>query len=565
LSILACAILAAAQETRDLSRAKADKPKVSDKRTALVIGNAAYEHKKLANPVNDATDMSAVLKELGFDVITGTDLSLKQMREKVREFGDKLKENGGVGLFYYAGHGIQVNGTNYLIPVDTDIPREDEIESLAYSLDNLFGKLATANNGFNIVILDACRDNPFAKSWNRSTAAGGLAQVNAPTGTFIGYATDVNRTASDGKGRNGVYTGELLKSIKKPYIKLEETFKDVVRNVKEATAARQVPWIASSVSGDFFFVPPQGNAVLYWRWAEMLKRKEFSAVKKETTAELGRDPESMIALMMRGRSDRFSFGDTLTVRQIKRKPADEYEFEVLCWASDFSDDDDYGIKHCDAALKINPLLDSAFLLRGRAFARKKQFDLAIADFSKAITIDPKLASAFHGRGEAYVERSLLDLAILDFSNVLAIDPNFPMALRSRGLAYQRKKELDSAIIDFTKAIESEPLIPYGYILRGKAFEEMERDNLALADFTKAIAISPKFAEAYNARGAFYLRRKQTDLAMADYSEAIKQDPRYAPAYRGRAKVFRLNGDEKSAKADDGLAEVFEKVKGRYDN
>ena len=245
------ALLSLGQVTRELT---VEKPKVSDKRTALVIGNGNYQiARKLTNPVNDATDMAAALKELGFDVISGTDLTLKQMREKVREFGDKLKANGGVGLFYYAGHGIQVNGTNYLIPVETDIPREDEIESLAYSLDNLFGKLSTANNGFNIVILDACRNNPFAQSWNRGLDTGGLAQVSAPTGTFIAYATDVNKSASDGAGRNGLYTSWLLKVIPTQNLKLQDVFNEVTKGVRTSSNGRQTPWTASSFYGDFYF------------------------------------------------------------------------------------------------------------------------------------------------------------------------------------------------------------------------------------------------------------------------------------------------------------------------
>ena len=245
------ALLSLGQVTRELT---VEKPKVSDKRTALVIGNGNYHAaRKLTNPVNDATDMVAALKELGFEVVSGTDLTLKQMREKVREFGDKLKENGGVGLFYYAGHGIQVNGTNYLIPVDTDIPREDEIESLAYSLDNLFGKLSTANNGFNIVILDACRNNPFAQSWNRGLDTGGLAQVSAPTGTFIAYATDVNKSASDGSGRNGLYTSWLLKVIPTQNLKLQDVFNEVTKGVRTSSNGKQTPWTASSFYGDFYF------------------------------------------------------------------------------------------------------------------------------------------------------------------------------------------------------------------------------------------------------------------------------------------------------------------------
>jgi len=224
------------------------------KRVALVIGNGDYANaRKLANPVNDANDMAKALRDVGFEVVSGTNLSLKQMSEKVREFGDKLKASGGVGLFYYAGHGVQVNNRNYLIPVEADISREDEIDFAALNFDIVLRKMATANNGLNIVILDACRNNPFARSWSRGDEEGGLAQINAPTGTFIAYATSPDKTADDGAGRNGLYTAELLKYIKQPNMKIEETFKEVRKAVKQASGGKQIPWDSSSLSGEFYF------------------------------------------------------------------------------------------------------------------------------------------------------------------------------------------------------------------------------------------------------------------------------------------------------------------------
>ncbi len=226
----------------------------TEKRTALVIGNGDYlKARTLANPVNDANDMTKALTEVGFEVISGTNLSLKQMTDKVREFGDKLKANGGVGLFYYAGHGVQVNNKNYLIPVEADVSREDEIDFAALNFDLVLRKMTTANNGLNIVILDACRNNPFARSWSRNTDDGGLAQISAPTGTFIAYATSPDKTASDGTGRNGLYTAELLKYIRQPNMKIEETFKEVRKAVNQASGGKQIPWDSSSLSGDFYF------------------------------------------------------------------------------------------------------------------------------------------------------------------------------------------------------------------------------------------------------------------------------------------------------------------------
>ncbi len=250
-----------AQKTRELTQDDDDsKPQ---KRTALVIGNADYTvARKLVNSSNDATDMANSLRGLGFDVVSGVNLNLKQMNDKVREFGDKLKANGGVGLFYYAGHGIQVSGRNYLIPVDAAIPREDEVDFNALNLDLILRKMGTANNGLNIVILDACRNNPFARSWSRGDDEGGLAQISAPTGTFIAYATSPDKTASDGNGRNGLYTAELLKVMKQPNMKIEETFKEVRKAVSKSSGGKQIPWDSSSLSGDFYFAQGEQNTAV---------------------------------------------------------------------------------------------------------------------------------------------------------------------------------------------------------------------------------------------------------------------------------------------------------------
>jgi hypothetical protein len=248
-----------AQNTRQLTR---EDPGTDQKRIALVIGNGDYlKVPKLENPVNDATDMAKTLSEVGFEVIFGTDLTLRDLTEKVREFGDRLRAEKGVGLVYYAGHGVQFGGNNYLVPVDAEIPREDEVKYQTLDLNFVLGKMDTANNGLNIVILDACRNNPFARGWSRSAGdgGGGLAQVNAPTGTFIAYATAPNMTASDGEGRNGLYTAELLKQLRMPGLKIEEAFKRVTDAVARKSGEKQVPWTSSSLRGEFYFAGGEGD------------------------------------------------------------------------------------------------------------------------------------------------------------------------------------------------------------------------------------------------------------------------------------------------------------------
>lgn len=246
----------AQEPTRQLVQGTTSNPN-SAKGIALVIGNGAYANAPgLKNPPNDARDMAAMLRTLGFDVTSGVNLNQREMKRLIREFGMKLK-GGGSGLFYYAGHGVQSKGRNYLIPVDANIQSEAEVEDSGVDAALVLNFMDDAQNGLNIVILDACRNNPFARSFR--SANDGLAQVDAPTGTLIAYATAPGRVASDGTGQNGLYTSELLKQMQIRDISITDMFMRVRAEVMKQTGNKQVPWEASSLVGAFYFSGGRGE------------------------------------------------------------------------------------------------------------------------------------------------------------------------------------------------------------------------------------------------------------------------------------------------------------------
>jgi uncharacterized caspase-like protein len=223
----------------------------TEQRIALVIGNSAYSSGPLKNPVYDATEIAAALTDLGFVVILKKNAGHREMEEAVDDFGNRLKR-GGVGLFYYAGHGIQVGGVNYLIPIDASIKKESDIKYQSLDANKILDEMANANNGFNIVILDACRDNPFARSF-RNVSRGLAIVSSAPAGTFVSYSTGPGQVAQDGEGRNSPYAAALLTSMKEPGIVIEEVFKRVRHKLRKETG--QVPWELSSLEGAFYFNP----------------------------------------------------------------------------------------------------------------------------------------------------------------------------------------------------------------------------------------------------------------------------------------------------------------------
>lgn len=223
----------------------------SEQRVALVIGNSAYETAPLKNSVNDAQDIAQALRELSFEVIYRENLDQNSMKRAIRTFGEKIRQ-GGVGLFYFAGHGVQVKGENYLVPIGAKVESEEEVEYEGVNAGFILAQMESARNSTNIVILDACRNNPFARSFRSESR--GLAVMDAPSGTLIAYATAPGSVASDGNARNGIYTQELLRFMRTPNLGIEEVFKKVRISVRNLTQGRQTPWEASSLVGDFYFL-----------------------------------------------------------------------------------------------------------------------------------------------------------------------------------------------------------------------------------------------------------------------------------------------------------------------
>jgi hypothetical protein len=250
----------------------------AETRIALIIGNSDYVNPnlRLTNPANDAAAMQRALQAAGFVTIVRLNARRLDFYRAVDEFTAKIgRDQHAVGLFYYAGHGVQAEGTNYLIPVDADIQAEADLEANAFDAGRVLRAMKAAQNEMNIVILDACRDNPLPKTRGIER---GLARMDAPSGTFIAYAAAPGQSAQDGaSGTNGVFTGELVKAMAEPGVPLEQMFKKVIAGVKADTHGGQQPWSEASIQGDFYFhaavaAPPPGTSavdpkqfeLMYW-------------------------------------------------------------------------------------------------------------------------------------------------------------------------------------------------------------------------------------------------------------------------------------------------------------
>ena len=235
----------ATQDTRNLSLSS------SGKRVALVIGNADYKGRPLANPVNDARAIAKRLKTLDFEVMLRENLKTREIGSVYREFRTKIAP-GGTALVFYAGHGIQFKGENYFPAIDADIFSEEDVPLQSLNLNTLLGNMDEAKAGVSLVFLDACRDNPFSRRFRGGTR--GLAKVEAASGTLIHYATRPGSVAEDGDGQNGTYTEALLAQMSEPGVPVEIMLKRVANRVVDKTYGKQEPWVEGSLRGEFYFI-----------------------------------------------------------------------------------------------------------------------------------------------------------------------------------------------------------------------------------------------------------------------------------------------------------------------
>ncbi len=225
--------------------------KASGRRIALVIGNSAYKNRPLKNPVNDAKDISDTLKKANFKVLELYNASRAEMKDSINQFSEQLT-NYDVGLVYYSGHGIELSGRNYFIPVNAEIDNEDEIPRQGFDATEIVEKMGRSNVKTSIFIIDACRNTPIFTKFK--SAESGLAIMQGSTGTVVAFSAAPGHVAQDGNGRNSPYTSALIKQINIPNKKIEDVMKDTARVVNAETASRQTPWYNSSLTGDFYFI-----------------------------------------------------------------------------------------------------------------------------------------------------------------------------------------------------------------------------------------------------------------------------------------------------------------------
>jgi|GEM_PF-3863951 tetratricopeptide (TPR) repeat protein len=518
-----------------------------ERRIALVIGNGTYSATPLPNPVNDATDMAAALRHLGFSVSLKTNAGLQTMEDAVREFGAGLKQ-GGVGLFFYAGHGVQIAGRNYLIPIGARITKETDVKYQAVDAEMVLDEMAGSGSDMNIAILDACRDNPFGTGFRSATR--GLAIVSAaPKGSLIAYSTSPGKVAVDGAGRNSPYTAALLKYMDQPGLSLLDVFMNVRQELVRRTRGQQVPWELSSLEGHFYFKEADAAggekaapataampkavgaedkpAARDWldKGQRLAEAKGYSGAIACYDKAIALDPESASALAARAAS-RMMLGDCKGAQgdcdlAIGIDPAFALAYVYRGWAKGGLNDFGNAIKDCDTAIALDATLALAHYMRGWAKCGSGDYPGSIRDLDQALKLDPRMAWAYTHRATPKLMLGDVKGALEDCDRAIGIDPSLAYAYVNRGWAKGCQNDFGAAIQDCDKAVQLDPRLAMGYYMRGWAEAGMKQHAAAITDLDKAIELAPSLGYAYYFRGVSRAALGDAAAADKDYLAAAR--------------------------------------------
>jgi tetratricopeptide (TPR) repeat protein len=520
-------------------------PLVAQQKFALVIGNGKYQHvEQLINPPNDAADIARALTNLGYRTELKLNLGNADMGRAIADYIGRLGANpANEGFFWYAGHGVQIGGENYLLPVDINAKDNVDIEYGSFSVNRLIRTLdQNARNKVNVVVLDACRNNPFrSMGGSGRSLSRGLAVVgDLPPDLFMIFSTSAGDVAADGESgqRNSPFAQAFLK-----YINSSEDLSIVVRSITRETLAltknRQSPYQEGRIINlDYYSLNPRSSAPIqpppapatgdakasYDRGLAAYNRKEYDTAIREYTEAIRIDPNYVNAYVERGIAYRYK------------------------------GDNDRAIADYTDAIRLNSINALAYYNRGLAYYYKGDYDRAIGDYTDAIRLNPNDVNAYYNRGIAYKNKGDNDRAIGDYTDAIRLNPNYTNAYNNRGLAYQDKRDYDRAIADYSDAIRLNPDYAIAYYNRGLVYYNKRDYDLAIADNTEAIRLNPNYANAYDNRGLAYRYKGDNDRAIADHTEAIRlKTTNLALTYNNRGNAYKAKGDQTRADADFAAA------------
>jgi TolB-like protein/Tfp pilus assembly protein PilF len=541
-----------------------------EKRVALVIGNDEYEKGLLMNSVNDARAIEKALIGLGFTVQRLENLGQKEMTQAIDDFGKRLKYYD-VALFFYAGHGIQSKGFNYLIPIDAKLLSESDVEYNCVRADRILGKMEDARTKVNIVILDACRDNPFEKSWTRSARGQGLASMMAPIGSIIAFATSPGKTGSDGSGENGLYTSGILNYINEPGITAIQMFQKVNAFVLKKSDYQQQPWVSTSLTGDFYLLPGSNKSVN----AEVLSGTDLRANTVSTEKSVIVLPFKNLTgkpdqdYLVQGQND-VLISELSSISQVKPLRVLS-EHTALAFANTTQP-----IPQIAGEIDVDYIVEGSVLNAGDSISLKLRLIQALPDekviwSSSYVSKIPDLLKLYNNIAGQIVKKIGFDLSAENLVKLPSPGKVNPETYKEyiRGMTYLNQLTPESVKKGFDhlkKAVEIDPADPYantylalGYLnVAHSSVDPGDALTYAEAAAFRSIKIDTTIAETYSALAeiSFYDLWKFDD-AEKYFKKALSLDPNLAIAHYHYAWLLAVFGRMDEAVAEHKLAERYD--------
>jgi tetratricopeptide (TPR) repeat protein len=489
----------------------------TEKRLALVIGNSNYDKEELKNPVNDARLIASTLDSLDFDVILKENLSTKRdMTAAIREFGNKRSEYD-VAFVYYAGHGIQVDDENFLLPTKEVFEGEFDVLDYGVSVQNIMRYLRAQTNEVNILILDACRDNPFESKWNttRSLKSQGLAKIPPPTGSLIAFSTDSGKTAPDGDGENSTYTISLAKNMLLEDTSIDQVFRNVRAEVLAETNGNQRPVEATQLTGQtFYLVKTDINETFDEIFKIIDSDKDLYEALGKVGLILDKYPENEQALSIKSR---------IFIK------LDEYE---------------KALEISNLLIKIKPDEPEYYINRTTAHQKLGNFKNAVNDYKTALKLSPNNPNYYYYLGDFYKEITNDTInAIVNYKEGLALDATSPKKEYTVAL-HQLTNNYNYSLEIYSQAIKIDPNNFVAYRDRANLYaKNLNNIKKALIDYNMTISLSPNNPLNYFFRGNFYRNYLEDySKAIKDYNKGLKIDPDNSGLHYEKAITYKILDD-----------------------
>jgi len=482
----------------------------TEKRVALVIGNANYDNGELTNPVTDARKIKDALDSLDFEVHYFENLTNKdEVYQSVREFVKRL-DSADISFIYYSGHGIQVDGQNYLVPTKVELTDEEDVKQYCYEFSNIMRFLSKYDDQVNIVVLDACRNNRYESNWSgKSYGGNGLASMDSPDGCILAFSTKTGKVAKD----NSFYAKYLSEYMLEPGLEIKNVFQRVRDKVHSLSKGKQTPVETHQMFKDYYLVKSnyEKQFALIDSLVEIGGNTNLSEAMGIASSILNADPDNRKSLLKKG--------------------------NVYVELKDY----EKALKEYNKAIKLFPNDPECLLYRGYMYLHNtKEYEKAIADFSQCIEIDSAYRPAYSRSGDAYLELENYDKALADFTKAIDLDKDNAERYDYRANCYVEMEDYTNALKDYDKAIDLSPENPLYYNERGLFYLDQEKYDLALKDFASALKIDPTYAWAINNNAIIYGKQGKYELEIDEYTKAIEllvDDPL---SYSNRALAYKNN-------------------------